>query len=280
LNLDAAMAEELRELSPSSDALSQFFNRTPRHVTVYGVVELACLRANAPTDSKIYLLCETWAARSPLIRQAFDAMSMMRGSVVDDLWTAREAEFFPISSKLWDSNQHHCFESRFTQAAKKIGFGRKAEGFAGALREIADNVIQHSTADTTAPAPGLMGYFVDDNAISFAVGDVGRGILKSLQQNPRWAELTTSEQAIEAVIYENASRRIGLGPGTGFRQVFKSLVDLNGRFELRTDDAQISITGGATGREALIGSISPSVGVRVGVSVGTKRQVKEVEKSN
>jgi hypothetical protein len=58
----------------------------------------------------------------------------------------------------------------------------RAMGIAGALGEMVDNVVQH--AGLGAAPRGIIGYEVSEAALSFAVADLGRGVLSSLRDNP------------------------------------------------------------------------------------------------
>ena len=159
------------------------------------------------------------------------------------MWAARGVEFFPIKGRDWgDMRYYHPFESRFAKAAQNAGFGTETSmGLAGALREMADNVAQHSGSDSSNPAPGLIGYYICDSHVAFAVGDAGRGSLASLRQNPSWQCLTNSKEALMAIIQKHASRRQFAGDGEGFKEVFRSLINLNGLIELRSRDGRVRV---------------------------------------
>ncbi|MFN7141855.1 MAG: hypothetical protein ACK4UN_21250, partial [Limisphaerales bacterium] len=75
---------------------------------------------------------------------------------------------------------YHPYESRFVKAAKEHGFGAKADALAGALFEMSDNVVQHGAEGGALPPKGVIGYHVEEGRLTFAVADVGRGVLASL----------------------------------------------------------------------------------------------------
>ena len=166
------------------------------------------------------------------------------------MWSSRRLEFFPIRGKSWAApRRYHPFESRFTKAAREAGFGSRADGLTGAMFEMADNVVQHSAE--TKSAPGLIGYYVCDGHVAFAIGDLGRGVFASLKENPAWASLPNSKSALMAIVNNHASRRAEGGAGEGFKEVFRSLMNLNGLVELRSFDGRVRLLSTSVGREAI-----------------------------
>ena len=167
------------------------------------------------------------------------------------MWGVRGLEFFPIRGRLWaDAKIYHPFKSRFRKAAKQAGFGNKADALAGALGEMADNVAQHSGSDSACPAVGIIGYYICDGHVAFSIADLGRGALQSLKENPKWDQLQNSKDALLAIIQQHASRRPYGGDGEGFKEVFRSLANLNGLIELFSGDGRIRITSTPSGRQA------------------------------
>ncbi len=157
--------------------------------------------------------------------------------------------------------KHEGFPPAFANALAKVG------------DEMADNVVQHST--TTPPFAGITGYHVQDGRAAFCSVDVGRGILASLRDSLKWTHLQNARSALRAIVTEGASSRADQGPGEGFRQLFKSLVDHNCLIRLRTDDAMLTVAEGLTEREG--GEVtSPQLsGVQVSISCAVGRRAEE-----
>jgi len=83
------------------------------------------------------------------------------------------------------------------------------------------------------------------------LADLGRGALHSLKENPKWGQLQNSKDALLAIIQQHASRRPYGGDGEGFKEVFRSLANLNGLIELFSGDGRIRITSTPpSGRQA------------------------------
>ena len=224
--------------------------------------------------AKVELACAigSWREHGPV--PASDAESLIRAdpqlaAIISSLWNQTvhpvdmySAPTFEVQPTPAGGTDTDC--SFFCQRFKKslVDNGRfdpsVARKLAGALAEMIDNVIQHSGASKEEPARGVMAYSVASHAMVYAVGDIGRGILASLQTNILWASLTTASTALRAAVQEGASRRQGT-QGTGFKTAIKALADLNGMLRFRTHDAALSIDGQSpTGRLGAL-SASPSL---------------------
>ncbi|WNG33297.1 hypothetical protein F0U61_06450 [Archangium violaceum] len=117
--------------------------------------------------------------------------------------------------------------------------------------EMADNVVQHSTEIEGEPALGIWGYHVESRWASFAVADVGRGVLRSLHSVPDYLGIRSAKEALDAAIRKHASRRVTLQPGHkgSFSTLDKRLADLNGVLRFRSDDARLMLDGRGGGYE-------------------------------
>lgn len=141
------------------------------------------------------------------------------------------------------------FQRMFVERLKRCGF---QPGFANALCaafvEIAENVPDHSAERDAEMAAALVGYFVAPGEVHFAVGDVGRGVLASLHENPRWAGLRNSRQAIVATLEQGATRKPEHPEGTGLRLALKSFVDRNGILSISSGDGTAHVGRDGNGR--------------------------------
>lgn len=249
MQVNSAFVADLRELHSTGD-LSEVKKLTPSSMSIGAAIELTCLRSAFP--GPLALIMDDWAQSCQMLNDAFLTFQNGRFPSSENMWAVREVEFFPIRDRNWAEDSHyHPFESRFCKAAKDAGFGDKADGITGALFEMADNVIQHSTGNCSGPGPGLIGYYVTSGHVAFAIGDVGRGVLASLKENPAWENLQDSKEALLAVIMKHASRRPYGGEGEGFKEVLRSLANLNGIVEMASEDGRIRLFQTPTGRKAV-----------------------------
>ena len=248
VHVDSSIVADLRELSHRNE-FSGLEKVKPSGFSISAVVELSCIRLTGSASLRSIL--DGWALQSPILQHGFAALETGVVPRHTDIWASKGVEFFPIRGRDWASEQfYHPFESRFCKAAKEAGFGNMAVGLTGALFEMADNVVQHSSANGASPAHALVGYHVESDHVAFAIGDIGRGCLASLHENPTWLALPNSKAALLAIIEKNASRRPHGGDGEGFKEIFRSFANLNGIVELRSHDGRVTVVKTTAGRAA------------------------------
>jgi hypothetical protein len=117
-----------------------------------------------------------------------------------------QAGVFPLSrfdssgeqQLLWDQWAKH---TENAAVAAGLAKGLVAE-LMGALGELQDNVFDRSRR----PETGVVAYAVSAGAFEFAVADAGIGALASLRQNPEFAGLRDSGEALQAAVSDGASR--------------------------------------------------------------------------
>jgi hypothetical protein len=271
--IDSEMLATLRDLTAENN-LSDILSLSQTGYSIGAIVELACVHQRC--TPAVQAVLNTWAKSSPTLGEAFVVFENKKYPSRTSMWSARNLEFFPIAGRNWaDPIKYHPFESRFCKAAKEAGFGGMADALTGALFEMADNVVQHSGAGST-DARGLIGYYVCDGHVAFAVGDSGRGVLASLKENPAWAMLSDSKASLLAIVQKSASRRIGLGEGEGFKQMFRSLVDLNGLVEMHSYDGCIKLMQTPTGREAVSQFIGTWPGFQLSVNCSLTKSEEKI----
>jgi hypothetical protein len=110
-------------------------------------------------------------------------------------------------------------------------------GLMGALIEMQDNVYEHSGA----PATGLVAYAVTPSSFEFVVADRGAGVLATLRQNRRFAEIPDAGAALGEAIKDGVSRFPDKGRGTGFNQLFTALVGHNAELRFRSGDHALTM---------------------------------------
>jgi hypothetical protein len=169
--------------------------------------------------------------------------------------------------EIGDLTWEQCLE-RFRRSLRDNGkFPAKlAAGLAGTFEEMVSNLLEHSGADEQHPAPGVVGYKVGLRRMTFAVADVGRGVLASLRTNPRWTALTNSLDALIAAICEQATSKHWLSHGDGFRQVHKTLADLSGTLRFRSGDGVLTLDGRGTARQRVKSRAAAAEGFQLAVS--------------
>jgi len=119
-------------------------------------------------------------------------------------------------------------------AARAAGIPvRAAQSLVGAIREMRDNVLEHSGRRETA----LLVFRSSAPVFEFCIIDSGRGVLNSLRDNEEYSYLTDSGQALQVAIREGESRHGRTsGHGMGFRELFRGLVTLRTNLRFRSGD--------------------------------------------
>jgi len=273
MEITSAVVADIRELAAIGD-MSPLSGITPTGFSIGAAVELAGIRLGC--SQRIVQVLDRWAESSPILRDAFHTLESGVIPHAESLWVSKGIEFYPISGVDWSNPKHfHPFESRFCKAVKDAGFGGMAKALVGALFEMADNISQHSAEAEGVPAKGLIGYNVSSSIVSFAIGDIGRGCLASLRENPQWAGLPNSKTALMAIIKQHASRRLRSGEGEGFKEVFRSLANLNGLIEIRSYDGRVTVVRTPIGREATSQFCGEIPGFQIAVTCSLTGPVKE-----
>ncbi len=210
-----------------------------------------------------------WAEGVPRLKKARAALQRrgLQSVPQSDRYGAPDWEICcaPLESQL-DGFEWSLFQERFKRSLQERGFsGKMALALSKALREMADNIPRHSSLSQDRPSPGVVGYRVQDGRMSFAVADVGRGVLDSLRQNPKWAGLQASADALERAVW-GATSNPHEEQGDGFGQVHRALSDLNGLLRFRSGDGAFTINGRGQAREAWRSFKAPVAGLQLCVS--------------
>ncbi len=133
------------------------------------------------------------------------------------------------------------FLKRAEATARDSGFADLvSSGFAGAIGELADNVVQHSQEPNT----GLVAFCGGRGVFEYVVADSGIGMLASLRAAPEFRSLRDDVEALPLAITSGVSRRgRGSGYGYGYRAVFLPLQAVSGAVRLRSGKAVLQIEG-------------------------------------
>ncbi len=237
-------------------------------VSLAGIFELACSWHLEDPASVARESLEDFGKRFPsfahCLRQidlATSGHSIFSPQVIDgsatQIYGLRKDDDY--TGKAWAT-----FMLAFRRQLTDAGFDR---GFAYALSQVftefAQNVPDHSAADSSRQSIALVGFQIRDGEVDFGVADVGRGMLESLQSSPRWAKLKTSSEAVRAVIYDHATRKFEHAEGGGFKETLQAFVDHNCELRLSTGSAN-SVVGQVDGKRQLrTTAVSDLPGVRV-----------------
>lgn len=133
------------------------------------------------------------------------------------------------------------FRKRLELSARDCGFGPTlSAGMAGAVGELADNVVRHSQS----AGPRVAGFSCNPGLFEYVVGDVGIGMLASLRRAPEFRSLADDLEALPLAVTPGVSR-LGrdVGYGYGYRAVFAPLSAANGTVRLRSGAAVLTMAG-------------------------------------
>ncbi|HZT43189.1 MAG TPA: hypothetical protein VFA07_13550 [Chthonomonadaceae bacterium] len=246
MNLDARCIDNLREMV-NERQINDLDTIQLDGITLNAILELVCCRWvwEKAKDHVGIRLFEKFAQQKPFL---YDVWSQLTGDHVRSDNMVSNFGLVKLETRgIMNANDiiepaWSLFEDRFRRSLIDSGFSsRLAQALAGAFHEMTDNVAQHSEKNTRT-ANGVAGYFVCQQWMTFSVADVGRGVLKSLHDNPNWRHLTNSKDALLAAVNEYASRR-GDFHGDGFKEVHKALAGLNGLLRFRSGDGVLHMDG-------------------------------------
>lgn len=229
--------------------------------------ELACAWEGS-RRADIAALLALWAERFPIVARARAALASGRSDVMDD-WAAPPAEVRRAPSRAEiGGTEFSMFQLRFKRSIERNGgfAPRLATALSAAFNEMVDNVVQHSGPSDAAPARGIIGYSTCQGAMTFAVADLGRGILESLRTNPVWTTLTSSREALVRAIQDRASRRTNVPKGGGFDRVHRALADRNGLLRFRSGNAALTLDGRGQDRQITCSDSPPMPGFHLSVT--------------
>lgn len=137
-------------------------------------------------------------------------------------------------------------------------------GLLGALIELQDNIYEHSGA----PETGMVAYATTPSSFEFVVADRGMGVLSSLRQNPKYAEVSDAGVALGLVITDGVSRFPSeTGHGQGFNQLFRALVGHNAELRFRSGDHALTLRPGSdfTKGASVLAQVASLAGLSISV---------------
>lgn len=211
--------------------------------TLGAAAELACATFFWGRDGNTTAVdaIQRWASGNLRLARAIACVGGARQSDIAR-HAAPRTQIEPVSA---DPDEIPFLSERFKRSLVEHGGYAKplATAVSGALGEMTDNVLRHSTEREGTPAPAVVGYAVSGSEFEFVVADAGRGALASLRTIAVWTELVDAKMALDAIVTRGATRRSGHSVGGGFRDLFTALVDLAGELRVRSDDAAVTLDG-------------------------------------
>lgn len=216
-------------------------------ITLGGALELTCFEHEIQNSPPLIEALARWAEAFPLLEEARRALQHRGVSPVSESlrYDAPMQEITPTPlPDQFGGREWTWFLMRFKRSLDQEGFGNLlSNGLAAALEEMADNASRHSGPTKARPASGIVGYHVANRRMTFAVSDIGRGVLNSLRLNPNYSTLRTSVEALQAAIYNRATSQVDKTYGDGFLELHQALIDLNGQLRFRSGDGLLRADG-------------------------------------
>lgn len=179
--------------------------------------------------------------QSSIAHQVVSLLDGITPSTVNHSLQAAAAGAIAIPAALGRDTAWTAFLKRAEVTARTVGFADSvAAGFAGAIHELADNVIQHSEASGL----GLAAFARSASTFEYVVADSGIGMLASLRRAPEFRSLRDDLEALPLAVTPGISRHgRGLGYGYGYRAVFLPLRAAHGMVRVRSGQAVLEIVG-------------------------------------
>lgn len=197
------------------------------------LIELLSAAIEFPTEYQLISLASEFATN---LQNAWLKATPFGGSFGD------MAGAFPLPSENPVITGDHRWEQWLLHAenvAKAHGVAAPlVSSFIGALREMQDNVYEHSGSAHT----GLVAYAVRDRSFEFVVSDRGMGVLETLRQNPMYAHLPDAGAALKEAIKPGVSRfATETGRGQGYVQLYKAMVTHRAELRFRSGDHALTL---------------------------------------
>lgn len=141
----------------------------------------------------------------------------------------------------YDTSEWTTFGLAMQRAAAGAGFPKTITAqFTAALGEFHSNVYEHSGSAKS----GAIAFQAHRGRFEFAAIDGGIGVLQSLRENPAYANLYDSGEALRLALTDGVSRfGADSDRGYGFRPLFVGLANLNGSLRFRSGDHALLIDG-------------------------------------
>jgi hypothetical protein len=212
----------------------------------------------------------------PGVADSIACLEQQASRLSSDPFGAPAFDLYRIGSKQdLISPEWTLFYDRFRRAAAQGRSGKMYRAVAGVLGEMGDNVVWHAFEAEDQPCAALAAFHVNDDTASFCVADSGQGFLCSLRRSQTWTGLKNDQEALDAVVNKHATSRPGETEGGGFKQLFNSLLDLNGLVILRSGSCTLVLENSDTIRHQVIRHSIPIPGSSVTVVISASKKPQE-----
>lgn len=202
------------------------------------LIETSILCRVHPAIGSLFPLCETRQVADALLAGQAQPLRVICGSNGLEQWGILRFRDATVQEM---TNPLHSFQLETQKALhfrKKVSNGKAR--ICGAIREMVDNIYDHSGAPNT----GVVAFLGSSDSFEVSVGDAGIGILASLRSNPTFAFLQDAGTAMSLALKDGNSR---YGPaqdrGYGFGTLFRALNTLDAQLRFRSGDYALEITG-------------------------------------
>lgn len=202
------------------------------------IIEVLVCAHTKPAMEKLLALSTDYHFSRAVESAVSQPLRVVCGSNGKEHWAA--CRFSPTDEQEW----RECLHAFQLQVQQALHGHRKASAakarICGAVREIVDNIFDHSGA----PETGIMALWGTGDGLEISVGDAGVGILASLGSNPKFSYLRDAGSAMAAALKDGNSR---YGPtldrGYGFGTLFRALNSLDAKVRFRSGDYALEIAG-------------------------------------
>jgi hypothetical protein len=280
--LDSGASEALRRAAIARDSMPVALDQFDQF-TLPGIMEMLATAIALPPENPFLAYFSKPSREIRSITECWRTWVDTNGGGQDniaalgtDVHGTRTFEFYRLRTREDQvSERYQLFRERFVRSLQASAFPMEfSYAVAGAFGEMTDNIIQHSQ-QTSEDFTGMAGYHVCHGYMTFAVSDVGQGVLNSLKTSPVWLHLENAAAALRSAVCDNASRRPAHPKGDGFRTVFRSLVDRNAVLRFRSDDALLTLVGEHEHRRGAEVFSPPLAGLQLSVCCALKGVAEE-----
>lgn len=130
------------------------------------------------------------------------------------------------------------FLIRVSSAIGANGFGKRAkQAIMATFGEFRSNVIEHAASKNGA----LAAFHANDTLLEIVVADHGRGVLRSIRENSKYANLTDAGRALKLTVTDGVSRHDDPERGYGYSHLFKGLANRFDHIRLRSADHALEV---------------------------------------
>ncbi len=202
------------------------------------IVEVLSLRSTQPALGRLLSVCTTSVIVGALPKAQENPLRLISGNSGHGHWgllhfrKATNGELVdPLHVFQIEMQKALSFSRRVTRAKARI---------CGAVKEMVDNIFEHSGA----PDTGVAAFMGSADGFEISIGDAGMGVLASLRSNPMFSYLHDAGTAMAHALKDGNSRYPSdANRGYGFGTLLRSLNSLDAELRFRSGNYALEITG-------------------------------------